>query len=103
MEQLLTERSLRQLIESRPYYQKSYVPSNDETHWYDRNQMRQFQALMPVANDHSNLNQHDVTHTFASTATNVSIKTFECCFKTSFLRIISFPHRKPTLELQSMN
>lgn len=48
MEQLLTERSLRQLIESRPFYVKSYVPSNDESYWNDRNRIRQFQPMMQV-------------------------------------------------------
>ncbi|XP_031635825.1 uncharacterized protein LOC116348819 [Contarinia nasturtii] len=57
IEELLTERSLRQAIESKSIYQRSFVPSNDEKHWYDAKQMRQFQSFMPltfVTNDHSN-------------------------------------------------
>lgn len=61
MEQILSDRTLQQTLESfrQSQYQRSYVPSNDVHHWYDADQMRGIRALMPlvpVTNDHLNPN-----------------------------------------------
>ncbi|XP_055318004.1 uncharacterized protein LOC129576660 [Sitodiplosis mosellana] len=69
MEQLLNERTLRQMLEKQSIYQRSFVPSNDEHHWYDANRIHRFRALMelvPVSNDHVNQNQLVTNNTLTS-------------------------------------
>lgn len=76
MEQLLHDRSLRQILEKfnkQSVHQKSCVPSNDEPNWYDANRIHGFRALMelvPVTNDHFNQSQN-VTATLASATQTV--------------------------------
>lgn len=76
MQQMLTERSRQQTLERATFRHRSYVPSNDERHWY--NEVIAFTPLH-VTNDHVNLNQRPITNTFTSatqTADNVSNKMF---------------------------
>lgn len=86
MEQILSDRTLRQTLEkfNRYQYQRSWVPSNDGHHWYDADQMRGLRALyslVPVTNDHLIPNSIETSTPFASVAAaatqttrNVSIK-----------------------------
>lgn len=81
MEQMLTQRSLQQKLESRLFGHKSFVPSNDKHYRYD--EKRRFDSWMPlhmyhVTHDHFNQNQNAVTNKFTSstqTAANVSDET----------------------------
>lgn len=81
MELLLNERSIRQSLESKSIYQRSFVP-NDGNHWHHSEQMHQLHALMPlvpVTYDHENQNHH-TTNTFTpitQAATDVSNETFD--------------------------
>lgn len=83
----MTARSLQQLLDSRPVYQRSFVPSNDEEHWYSANRIHHFRSLLelvPISNDHVNQNQL-VTNTLTSatqTGAHVSKTTY------TFLRVV---------------
>lgn len=77
IEQLLSERSLRQTLEkfNKSQYERSFVPSNDVQHWYDAEQMRGIRALMPlvpVTNDHLTQNNYEPNAFTAATATQTT-------------------------------
>lgn len=84
MEQLLAERSLRQTLEKGTIYQKSYVPSND---WYDANQIYSVQvpmSLVPVTNDHVNLNQNATNTLTSGTQTGAHVSKTTSNFRELF-------------------
>lgn len=88
LNEFLQDRSLRQAIQSASIHQRSYVPSNDENHWYRAyaEQIRNYDSFMPlklvpVVNtiDDVKQNQHfdrdNITFTTATQTTeDVSLK-----------------------------
>lgn len=73
IEQILSDRTLQQTLDR--YYQtehgRSWVPSNDDHHWYDADQMRGMRALLsvvPVTNEHLIPNTTETNTPLASVA-----------------------------------